>query len=311
MQTMKEDSRQENAGRRVIVSGGSGMLGTALRQALAASSTAVLQLVRNGRAGVGQIAWDPGVGVTDAAALEGCVAAIHLSGASIAGHRWTSEYRRELEASRVDSTRTLATVLAGLRRPPETLIVASAVGIFGDRGDEMLDESSASGSGFLAELCCAWEAAAQPANDAGIRVVHSRFGVVLGNGPGALSKMLPAFRVGLGGRLGTGRQWMSWISLADAVGALLFALDAHELAGAVDTTAPCPVTNLEFTRALAGQLGRPAVLSVPALALRIALGSMANEVLLASQRALPSKLLAAGFEFQHATIGQALAASLG
>jgi uncharacterized protein (TIGR01777 family) len=189
------------------------------------------------------------------------------------------------------------------------MLVASAIGIYGNRGDELLDESSAPGSGFMAELCEQWEAAAQPARDAGIRVVHLRFGVVLGPG-GALTRVTPIFRLGLGGPLGSGRQWMSWISLSDAVAAILFALDTPTLTGPVNLTAPNPVTNAEFTRALARRLHRPAIFPVPAFALRIALGQMADEALLASARVLPARLTQAGFQFQHPTVEDALAAAL-
>jgi len=256
--------------------------------------------------------WSPAAtpAVADLGALEGCAAAVHLSGASVAGQRWTAAYRREMMASRVDSTRALATLLAGLRTPPRALLVASAVGYYGDRGDQLLDETSLPGEGFLADLCRQWEAAAQPAVEAGIRVVHLRFGVVLGPGPGALARMLPIFRLGLGGRLGSGRQWMSWISVEDAMRALLFALETPSLAGPVNLTAPSPVTNAEFTRLLARQLRRPSFLPVPAFALRLALGQMADEALLASTRAVPSRLLVAGFRFAHPTVDKALAAAL-
>lgn len=257
--------------------------------------------------------WNPAASpvVAETEGLEGCAAAIHLSGASIAGRRWTPDYKRQLTVSRVGSTRALSDLLAGLRNPPKTLIAASAIGIYGNRGDEKLDESSAPGSGFLADVCRQWEEATQAAQRAGIRVVHVRFGVVLGNGPGALGKMLPIFRLGLGGRLGSGRQWMSWVSLEDAIAVVLFVLEHSELAGPVNLTAPNPVTNAQFTRALARQLHRPALLPAPAFALRLALGEMANEALLSSERAFPTKLLAAGFRFAHPTIEDALAASLG
>jgi len=295
-----------------VLSGSSGMLGGALRRVLAERTVQVIQLVRKAPAGKAQLLWNPASipAIDDPEALEGCGAAVHLSGASVAGQRWTAKYKREMKASRVDSTRALATLLASLRRPPRTLLVASAVGIYGDRGDELLNETSAPGSGFLADLCRQWEAAAQPAVDAGIRVVHMRLGVVLGPNGGALGQMLPLFRLGLGGRLGSGRQWMSWISLADAVAAMLFALETPELAGAVNLTAPHPVTNAEFTRALAGELQRPAFLPAPAFALRLAFGQMADETLLASERAVPEKLLAAGFRYAHPTVGEALRAAL-
>jgi len=214
-----------------------------------------------------------------------------------------------MTASRVESTRRLANVLAELRNPPKTLLVASAIGIYGDRRDEVLDESSEPGSGFLASLCCEWERAADPARGAGIRVVHLRLGVVLGP-EGALKQMLPPFRIGLGAQIGDGRQWMSWISVDDAVAAVLFALDRIEISGPVNVTSPNPVTNAEFTRALGRQLGRPAFLSAPAFAMKLIFGQMANEALLASIRVQPRKLLEAGFQFSHPKLDQALAAAL-
>jgi hypothetical protein len=297
---------------KVVLSGASGMLGTALRRALSARQTPALQLVRGTPASSSQLAWNPEAdpAIADSDALEGLAAAVHLSGASVAGRRWTTDYKQELAVSRVQSTQALARLLASLRHPPQTLLVASAVGLYGDRGEELLDESSLAGAGFLAQLCKEWEAAAQPAADAGIRVVNLRFGVVLGRGEGALAAMLPAFRLGLGGRLGTGRQWMSWISLQDAIGAILFAIDTLGLAGPVNLTAPNPVRNAEFTHVLGHQLNRPTVLPVPATALRLAFGQMADEALLAGARVVPQKLMAAGFSFTHATIDQALAAAL-
>jgi uncharacterized protein (TIGR01777 family) len=296
----------------VILSGGSGMLGTALQSALAGRVSPILRLVRNAPTGDGQLQWNPAQSpaIAHPAPLEGSAAAIHLSGTSVAAHRWTAAYRRELAASRVDSTHALALALAALHRPPRALLVASAVGIYGNRADELLTEDSAPGNGFLANLCCRWEAAAQPAVDAGIRVVHLRFGVVLGPGHGALEKMLPPFRLGLGGKLGNGRQWMSWVSLADAVAGILFALETTSLSGPVNLSSPGPVTNADFTRALARQLGRPAFFAVPALALRLAFGEMANEALLASARVVPARLQSAGFQFAHPSIDEALAAAL-
>lgn len=288
------------------------MLGAALHSALRAQAVPVLQLVRRAPTGSGERRWNPSAepAIADTAALGNCAAAIHLSGASLSARRWTREYRRELVASRVDSTRALATTLARMSDPPKTLLVASAAGIYGDRGDELLDESSPAGSGFLADLCRQWEAAAQPALDAGIRLVHLRLGVVLGPGKGALDKMLPFFRMGIGGRLGSGRQWMSWISLADAIDAILFILDHALLSGPLNLVAPHPITNAEFTRTLAHQLRRPALLPAPAFALRLALGSMADQALLASIRVRPSRLLAAGFRFTHDTVDKALAVAL-
>jgi uncharacterized protein (TIGR01777 family) len=297
----------------MLLSGASGMLGTALRQALEARNEAVLQLVRRDPEAAGQLKWDPMAltPVADAKSLEGVTAAIHLSGANVAAHRWTPPYKREMWLSRVESTRVLANLLASLRQPPRTLLVASATGVYGNRGDEILDEGSQPGSGFLADLCREWEAAARPAAEAGIRVVNLRFGVVLGPGPGALAKMLPLFRMGLGGRLGSGRQWMSWISLADALAAILLVMDTAELAGPVNLTAPQPATNAEFTRALGRAVHRPALVTAPAFALRLALGAMADEALLASARVVPAKLAKFGFQFTHPTVDSALAAALG
>jgi len=288
------------------------MLGAALRWELTARKIPTVQLVRRAIPAEGQLRWNPGSDrpFENPEALEGATSAIHLSGASVAAHRWTDSYKEEVTSSRVDSTRRLATVLAALRRPPQVFLVASAIGIYGDRGGDVLDESSPTGNGFLAEVCRQWEAAAQPAVQAGIRVVHLRFGVVLGPGHGALQQMLPPFRVGLGARLGSGEQWMSWVSLADAVAAILFAMDCAELSGPLNVTAPNPVTNAEFTRALGRQLHRPAFLTVPAFAVRLLFGQMADEALLASARVEPAKLTAAGFQFSLPEIDEALKAAL-
>jgi uncharacterized protein (TIGR01777 family) len=296
----------------IILSGASGMLGSALHQALTARGISTLQLLRRVPTAEGQLQWNPGLdpSIENPEALEGAAAAIHLAGASVAAHRWTEAYRRELAASRVGSTQQLATVLAGLQQPPKVFIVASAIGIYGDRGDELLEETSAPGTGFLADLCRQWEAAAAPAVQAGIRVAHLRFGVVLGPRQGALQQMLPPFRLGLGARLGSGRQWMSWVGLADVVAAILFVLESADLSGPLNLTAPNPVTNAEFTSALGRQLRRPAFLTVPAFAVRIMFGQMGDEALLASARVLPVKLQAAGFRFALPEIDGALEKAL-
>jgi uncharacterized protein (TIGR01777 family) len=297
---------------KIILSGASGMLGTALRRALAERKIPTLQLLRRAATAEGQLQWNPSAErpIDSPAPLEAAAAAIHLSGASVAAHRWTDAYRRELGASRVGSTYKLATLLAALHKPPKTFVVASAIGIYGNRGDEVLTESSPPGSGFLADLCRQWEAAAEPAIQAGIRVVHMRFGVVLGPGPGALQQMLPPFRVGMGARLGSGRQWMSWVGLADAIRAILFALERADLSGPLNTTAPNPVTNDIFTQALGQQLHRPAFLAVPAFAVRILFGQMADQALLASARVQPEKLLTSGFQFSQPKVEEALKAAL-
>lgn len=313
VEMIKGPSRVAEASDKIVISGASGMLGTALRRRLTDEGAPVLQLVRHPARSEGELTWSPDANpaIGDAAALEGCSAAIHLSGSNLAARRWTKRYKRELIASRVNSTRALAELLSGLRRPPRVFVVASAVGIYGDRANELLDESSLPGTGFLADLCRQWEAAAQPARDAGIRVVHMRLGVVLGGGEGALGKMLPVFRMGLGGKLGSGRQWMSWASLEDAVSAVLFAVANPELSGPVNVCAPNPVRNSEFTQTLARALHRPAMFAVPAFALRIAVGKMAKEALLISEAVHPRKLVSAGFEFAHPTLPEALEAALG
>lgn len=297
---------------RYLLSGASGMLGSALRRGLAARNYAVLQLVRRQPATPNEFQWNPigAPAISNPEALEDLTAAIHLSGANLANHRWSARYKKELIESRVESTRSLSATLARLRRPPQLLMVASAIGIYGNRGEELLDETSALGTGFLADLCRRWEEASRPAARAGIRVIHLRFGVVLATGGGALGKMLPWFRFGLGGKLGDGRQYMSWITLPDVVSALLFLVDQPGASGSYNITAPNPVTNAQFTRMLATQLHRPALFSVPAFALRVGLGEMANEGLLASTRAYPARLMAAGFQFAYPNLVHGLPAVL-
>ena len=292
---------------RILFSGASGMLGAALRHSLAAEFE-TFQLVRRQPNTTTEIEWSPerARSFTSTEPLEGLTAAIHLSGANLAGHRWTPAYKRELVESRIGSTHALARALAQLSRPPQALLVASGTGIYGNRGDALLDESAAPGTGFLADLCRAWEEAAQPAAAAGIRVVHLRCGLVLGPGGGALGKMLPIFRLGLGGPLGNGRQWMSWIALADLIVAVRFLLSGTKLAGPINIVAPEPVTNAEFARAIGRAVHRPAILPAPAFALRLALGEMADEALLAGARVVPKRLLDAGFPFSYPRIDEAL-----
>ncbi len=300
-------AKTQPPGRKVLLSGASGMVGTALRAALVERGDSVVQLVRRETAGSNELRWQPTAAMpVPAAALEGFDAVIHLSGANLAARRWTAEYRREIVASRVESTRALGAMLARLQQVPRAFLAASAIGFYGDRGDRAVDESSAPGVGFLAEMCRAWEDATGPAEAAGMRVTHLRFGVALAPHDGALAKMLPLFRLGLGGRLGSGKQWMSWIALGDLVAAVLFVLDSNGLPGAVNLTSPQPVTNEEFTRALARVLHRPAMLPAPAFALRIALGPMADEALMLSTRVAPARLLKEGFRFAHPEIEGAL-----
>lgn len=309
--------------RKVLASGASGLIGSNLVRALQADRIQTVELARKnnspqagqvqpGQVRPGQIVWDTAAPqpVTDPAALEGAEAAIHLSGANLASHRWTESYKKEIADSRIDSTRALVRVFRGLKQPPGTLLCASAVGIYGDRGDEPLSEASKPGAGFLPELCTVWEAEADAAIELGIRVVHLRFGVVLSAEGGALKQMLPLFRLGAGGRLGSGRQWMSWIALPDLISAIRFLIETTSVAGPVNLTTPNPVTNSEFTHTLGRVVHRPAVLPAPAFALRLALGQMSDDALLSSARAIPERLLQSGFRFEYPELEPALRAVL-
>ncbi len=287
------------------------MLGSSIARAIESQGIGLLRLTRKRKTDANSIQWSPDKSEIEAPErLNGIGAAIHLSGANISDHRWTSAYKREIWESRVRSTHVLSETLARLKHPPEVLIAASAIGFYGNRGDEILDENSPSGQGFFPDLCAAWESATQPAIDAEIRVVHLRTGIVLAREAGALQKMLRVFRLGLGGPLGNGRQWMSWITESDLVSAVLFLLKRSALSGPVNIVAPNPVTNAEFTKQLALTLHRPAFMSAPALGLRIAFGQMADEALLASARVSPTKLLNADFHFQLPTLDRALATLL-
>jgi uncharacterized protein len=296
---------------KVLFSGATGMIGSALVRAAQADRIQALQLVRHKPASSSEIQWSPdgGVPVSDAAPLEGIDAAIHLSGANLSGHRWTPDYKRQIVESRVNSTRALVNTLKSLKQRPSVLLCASATGIYGNRGDEILTEESNPGRGFIADTCVAWEAEAAQARALGIRVVQLRFGVVLSGEGGALKHMLPIFRLGLGGNLGSGRQWMNWIALSDAVRAIFHLLDST-VDGPANLASPNPVTNAEFTRALGHALHRPAVIPAPRFALRILLGEVADEVLLASTRAVPDRLLGSGFTFERPDVASALKAAL-
>lgn len=298
---------------RVLISGSTGLIGSALVESLTLNGHSVTRLVRTGSrssdAGSPSVEWDIRAGAIDVSALNGLDAVVHLAGENLATGRWTAARRKRILESRTAGTALIARALASLATPPRVFVSASAVGIYGDAGDTPLDETSPVGDGFLADVCQQWEAAAGPARGAGIRTVHPRFGVVLAPEGGALRKMLPAFRFGVGGRVGSGRQWMSWVSLPDAVGALERMLES-DISGPVNVTAPNPVTNAEFASTLGAVLRRPAVLPVPAVALKLAFGDMARETLLASQKAVPKRLQADGYGFRHPTIGEALAAAL-
>jgi uncharacterized protein len=296
----------------VLVTGSSGLVGSVLVPSLASGGNRVIRLVRS-KAGVdeGQALWDPEAGTIDAASLEGVDAVVHLAGESIASGRWTAKQKARIRESRVKGTQLLAETLAGLGQRPKVLVSASAVGYYGDRGDEVLREESPSGSGFLAEVCRQWEAAAAPAAQAGIRVVNLRFAMILSPSGGALQRLLLPFRLGVGGRLGGGQQFMSWVALDDVVGAILHALTAEELVGPANAVSPGAVTNREFTRALGRVLRRPTVFPLPAFAARLAFGQMADELLLASQRVEPARLLASGYQFRFPELEGALRHLLG
>jgi uncharacterized protein (TIGR01777 family) len=296
---------------RVAISGASGLIGSALTAFLTTGGHQVTRLVRRTPERPDEAAWDPTTGAVDRPALEGLDAIIHLGGENLAAGRWTKARRRRLVSSRVDSTALLAAVASGLDRPPHALVSASAIGYYGDTGDDPADETSPVGKGFLAELCAAWESAADPARAAGIRVVHPRFGVVLAARGGALAKLWPVFRAGAGGPIGSGRQWMSWVALDDAVGAVLHLLADDAVSGPVNVVAPRPVCNRDFARTLGHVLARPALLPVPATVLRIAFGEMAEQTLLASNRVVPERLAASGFRHLRPDLEGALRAELG
>jgi uncharacterized protein len=293
--------------RRIAITGASGFLGGALVPFLTTGGHTVRTV---GRGANSDVQWDPARGSLDTAALGGVDAVIHLAGASIA-ERWTPEQRKAIRESRLTSTRLIAETMARMSPRPEVLISGSAVGIYGSRGDELLDETSALGDDFPAEVGKEWEAATAPARDAGIRVVHIRTGIVLNPGGGALGKMLLPFQAGVGGRLGSGKQWMSWISREDWIGAVHFLLQTAGLEGVFNLTAPEPVTNATFTEAMGRVLHRPTVLPVPAFALTTIFGEMARGTILASQRAVPKALERAGFAFAHPTVSSALRFELG
>src|ERR1700722_3389392 len=279
---------------RIAVAGSSGFVGSALVPALVASGHTVVRLAR---------------GIPDPRALDGVDGVVNLAGESV-DERWSADRKRRIRSSRVETTDRLARAMTGLSPRPSVFVSASAVGIYGNRHEEALDETSAPGTGFLAEVGQAWEAAADPARQAGIRTVHARFGMILAAHGGGLAKMLPPFKMGAGGKIASGAQWMSWIALDDVVEALIFALGRPALVGAVNYTAPNPVTNAEFTHALGVTLHRPTVATIPPFALKLAFGEMADEVLIAGQRVYPRALERAGYAFRYAQLADALRAAL-
>ena len=292
---------------RILVSGSHGLVGMALLPALAGKGHQVVRLVRGLSVAAGsEVSWDPEGGRLDPASLGGFEGVVHLAGESIAAGRWSESRKARIRESRVKGTRLLAEALTALPQPPRVFISASATGYYGDRGEEMLVEESPRGVGYLPEVCRAWEAATEPAARIGIRVVSLRFGVILSPAGGALAKMLFPFKMGAGGILGSGRQYLSWISLEDAVGSILHALATSPLRGPVNAVAPLPVTNAEFTKTLGRVLRRPTVLPMPAFALRLAFGEMADVLLLASTRVEPKRLLASRYPFRHTELEGAL-----
>ncbi len=289
----------------IAVTGSHGLVGTAMISAMTKVEHQVTRLVR-GQTGVGSVVWDPTAESFDSSVLQGVDAVVHLAGENIASSRWTSQVKERIRRSRIQGTRLLAEGLAAMPNPPRVFISASAIGYYGDCGDELLDENSPSGDGFLADTALQWEAATQPASDAGIRVVRMRIGVILSPRGGALAKMLLPFKLGAGGRVGNGRQWWSWIALDDVVGAILHLLSNDAISGPVNVVSPNPVSNSVFTKILGRVLKRPTIFPMPAVVARIVLGEMANELLLASTRVQPERLLETGYQFQQPELSAAL-----
>ncbi len=298
------------SGATIALSGATGLIGSAVGEELRSHGATVLRLTRRPPRDSSEIAWDPQTGVSDPERLSGLRAVVHLAGENIAAGRWTAAMKQRIRESRVIGTRSLCETLVRASSPPQTFVCASAIGYYGDRGDELLDESSPPGSGFLPEVCREWEAAAEPARAAGIRVVHLRIGVVLSRSGGALAQMLLPFRLGLGGRVGPGTQFMSWISRPDVAGVVAHVLTHAQLSGPVNTVAPNPVTNAEFTRILGKVLRRWTIFPLPAFAARLALGQMADDLLLASARVVPRKLTESGYVFRFPTLEECLTAEL-
>jgi uncharacterized protein (TIGR01777 family) len=296
---------------KILVTGSTGLVGNALVSALVKDGHTVCRLMRPESLVAGgtkdgfNVAWNPATGELGGAAV-GADAVVNLAGASIAGGRWTARRKELLRSSRVDSTRALVTALAKMNARPSVLVSASAIGIYGNRGDEVLTEDSSAGAGFLTELTREWEAEALKAEALGVRVVLARFGIVLAREGGALAKMMTPFKLGVGGKLGSGQQWMSWVTLEDVVGIIRMAIEKGEVRGAVNVVAPGAVQNAEFTKALSKALHRPAIFPAPAFALRLALGEMADALLLSSQRVAPSRLEQQGYRFLYADLASAL-----
>ena len=294
---------------RVAVTGASGLIGSALVPHLRSVGHEVVRLVRRTAAAPDEVTWDPKAGTVDLDALAGIDGVIHLAGAGVGDHRWTDDYKREILDSRVDGTHTIVNAMLALDPQPRVLVSASAIGWYGETGDRIVDETAPAGTGFLADVVRAWEAAAGPAASAGIRVVHPRTGLVVAKSGGAWARMFPLFKLGVGGKLGSGNQYWSWISLRDEVCALQFLLEQDHLSGPVNLTGPDPQTNAQITHVMGKVLGRPTILPAPAFALKAVLGEFSSEVL-GSARVVPTALANAGFAFQDPTIESAIRTAL-
>ena len=294
---------------RIAVTGASGLIGSALVPHLRSSGHEVLRLVRRPASAPDEVTWDPSAGTVDLDGLAGVDAVVHLAGAGVGDHRWTDAYKREILDSRVNGTHTIVKAITSIEPTPRVLVSASAIGWYGDTGDRIVDETAPAGTGFLADVVRAWEAAADPARTAGIRVVHPRTGLVVAGDGGAWARMFPLFRLGLGGKLGDGRQYWSWISLRDEIRALTFLLEREDVSGPVNLTGPTPVTNAEVTEVMGRVLHRPTILPAPAFALKAVLGEFSTEVL-GSARVVPGVLPEAGFTFEDATIESAIRSAL-
>ncbi|MHC4876189.1 MAG: TIGR01777 family oxidoreductase [Planctomycetota bacterium] len=302
---------QEITRRTIAISGATGLVGTALIKSLAEANVGIQRVTRHAPDDSrGEIVWRPNSGIANPDGLEGMDAFVHLAGENIATGRWNGTKKSRIRNSRVEGTRVVASTLARLKQKPSVLVCASAIGLYGDRGSEILDESAGAGSGFLADVCNDWEAASQPAVDAGIRVIHLRIGVVISRDGGALPQMLTPFKLGVGGRIGNGRQYWSWVSIEDVVGAIQHVIGDETICGPVNCVAPEPVTNRVFTQTLGSVLSRPTIFPMPGFAARLALGEMANDLLLASTRVRPEILERSGYRFRQPDLRRALEAEV-
>ena len=291
---------------KILISGSHGLVGKALGSELSKGGHEIVSLVREKSEAASEIEWHPNQGSIDSERLSGFDTVIHLAGESIASGRWTDDKKRRIRESRVKGTTLLSEALARSSKPPATFISASAIGYYGDRGDELLNEESGPGNDFLAEVCLAWERATAEAEAKRIRTVHTRFGIILDQDGGALAKMLTPFRMGVGGRIGDGKQWMSWVALADVINGLKFVLANQTIGGPVNYVAPNPVTNAEFTKTLGRVLSRPTLFPIPEFGARLAFGEMADALLLSSQRVVPTVLNENGFQITRPTLEDAL-----